>query len=517
MNVILVGPQSPDQEYGAILMNLKVQTLLALILLLSVCPGLMAQGELAPSVLPLYPPPSTTQHSVEIAGRTLQYTATAATIPLTDQVGKTMAHVFFIAYEKDGVDDPRIRPLLFSFNGGPGAASTLMHMGLLGPRRALLDDDGFQLEPPYQLVNNEYSALDVADLVFIDPVSTGYSRAVPDVDPKQFHGFREDLESVGEFIRLYVTRYKRWDSPKFLIGESYGSRRAAGLSAHLQREHGMDLNGIILVSAGSLGQQYGNFGMLEYALNLPHFAATAWYHKKIASDLQAKPLREVLDEVETFALEDYAIALIKGNRLNQDERDDMVRRLSRYTGLSEDYIAATHLRITRVRFRKQLLRDENRTVGRIDSRYTGIDSDAAGELIEFDPAQANLRGTFAATMNSYLRNALRYEVDLKYEASAKVKPWNPAPDLNLLEALRSAMAQNPNLRVLVADGYYDKLYFWPAFTFSQFDFNPELRERVWIATYEAGHMMYLRKASLAKMKSDIADFILSAVPEWTSP
>ena len=174
-----------------------MQTLLALLLLLSVSPGLVAQGELAPSVPPLYPPPSTTQHSVEIAGRTLQYTATAATIPLTDQVGKTMAHVFFIAYEKDGVDDPRIRPLLFSFNGGPGAASTLMHMGLLGPRRALLDDDGFQLEPPYQLVNNEYSALDVADLVFIDPVSTGYSRAVPDVDPKQFHGFREDLESVS--------------------------------------------------------------------------------------------------------------------------------------------------------------------------------------------------------------------------------------------------------------------------------------------------------------------------------
>lgn len=463
-----------------------------------------------------YPGPSVTQHSVDIGGRSLRYTATAGTLPLTSPQGETLAHVFFMAYEQEGATDPGSRPILFAFNGGPGSASVWLHLGLLGPRRVLFDDEGFQLEPPYRLVNNEYSALDVADLVLIDPVSTGYSRAMSGVDPKQFHGFQEDLDAVGEFIRLYLTRYNRWDSPKFLMGESYGSRRAAGLSSLLARRHGIDLNGIILVSAGSLGQQYGNFGMLEYAINLPHFAATAWYHKRLPSDLQTKPLREMLDEVEAFALEDYALALLKGNRLTASERGEMARRLARYTGLSEAYVESVHLRITRNRFRKELLRDENRTVGRIDSRYKGIDSDSAGEFHEFDPAIANIHGTGTATMVSYLRNDLGYEVDLKYEVSAKVSPWKDAPDLNLLEELRSAMAQNPYLRVLVADGYYDKLYFWPEFTFSQFDFNPELRSRVRIATYEGGHMMYIHKASLAKMKGDIAEFILAAPPEWTS-
>ena len=353
--------------------------------------------------------------------------------------------------------------------------------------------------------------LDVADLVFIDPVSTGYSRAAPGVDPKQFHGYKEDIESVGEFIRLYITRYKRWDSPKFLIGESYGSRRASGLAGYFQTRLGIDLNGIILVSAGSLGRDYVNAGSMEYALYLPHFAATAWYHKKIAPDLQDKPIREVLDEVEAFALKDYAAALLKGNRLSEDEKETIVKSLSRYTGRSPSYIKNTHLRIERDRFRKELLRDENRILGRLDSRFTGIDSDAAGERAEFDPAMASIKGPFTATINSYLSTELRYETDLNYEISANVRPWKPAPSLDLLKTLRNAMAQNPHLKVLVADGYYDKLYFWPAYTFSQFDFSSELRQRVKIAYYEAGHMMYIHKPSLAKMKNDIAEFIQSAI------
>jgi carboxypeptidase C (cathepsin A) len=454
-----------------------------------------------------------TQHRVEIGGETIAYTATAGTIPLTDEEGKPLAQVFFIGYAKDGVEDVSKRPLLFSFNGGPGSASAWMHIGLLGPQKVRLDEEGRRLPPPYKLVENPHSMIDITDMVFIDPVSTGYSRAMPGVDRKQFHGFREDIDAVGDFIRLYITQHNRWDSPKFLIGESYGSRRAAGLASHLQGRLGIDLNGIILVSAGSMGEQYGNFGMLEYALNLPHFAATAWYHKKIASDLGAKPLHEVLDEVEAFALEDYALALLKGNRLTDDERKDMVRRLSRYTGLSESYIDSAHLRITRRRFRKELLRDENRTVGRLDSRFTGIDSDEAGERTEFDPSMANIRGTFTATINSYVRNELGYETDLDYRISANVRPWNPAPDLNLLEELRSAMAQNPHLQVLVADGIYDKLYFWPTFTFAQFDFNPELRSRVKIAKYESGHMMYIHGPSLVKMKDDMAAFVRSAVSQ----
>ncbi len=455
---------------------------------------------------------STTHHKVEIAGNMLQYTATAGTIPLTDEKGKTLANIFFIAYTKDGVNDISKRPLLFSFNGGPGAASVWLHLGLLGPRRVFLDDKGFGFPPPYKLVNNEYSILDVADLVFIDPVSTGYSRAVSDIDPKKFHGLIEDMVSVGDFIRLYITRYKRWDSPKFLLGESYGARRAAGLSGHLQNNVGIYLNGIILVSTGKTVMDYVNAGIMEYALYLPYYAATAWYHKKIASDLQDKPLRLVLDEVEAFALNEYALVLLKGNRLSDNEIETIVRKLSRYTGLSPSYIKSAHLRIRHDRFRKELLRGENRTIGTMDSRFTGIDSDAAGELYEFDPASASISGAFKATINSYIQKELEYETDLKYEVSAKVRPWNPAPSLDILKTLRNAMAQNMHLKVMVADGYYDKFYYWAEFSFTQFDFNPELRERITLAYYEAGHMMYINKPSLVKMKNDIAEFILSAFP-----
>jgi len=456
---------------------------------------------------------SVTKHTVQINGKALNYTATAGTYLLKEDNGKPLANFFFIAYIKDGVKDKSRRTLLFSFNGGPGTASVWLHMGVLGPRRVLYDDEGFALQPPYRMVDNEYSILDVADVVFIDPVATGYSRMVPGEDPHKFHGTMEDIESVGEFIRLYVTRNKRWESPKFLIGESYGTTRASGLAGHLQNRHLMFLNGVILVSTTSLGVQ--TRGDIGYCTFLPHYTATAWYHKQLPSDLQSKELRDVLDEVEEFALGEYLLALVKGGYVPADEKEEIVRKLSRYTGLSPGYIEKTNLRIEPGRFRKELLRDENRTVGRLDSRYKGVDKDSAGEQIEYSQAIADWEGTFTATFNHYVRTELKYENDLSYEIWGDVRPWKRDPPVDVGEMLRRAMTKNKYLKVFIAEGYYDGAcdYFTAEYVFSHLDLNGELKDRIKFGFYESGHMMYIRKASLAKLKNDIAEFIRSAIPD----
>jgi carboxypeptidase C (cathepsin A) len=296
---------------------------------------------------------------------------------------KPKASIFYIAYTKQDEAEPGLRPVTFSFNGGPGSSSVWLHLGLLGPKRVLLDEIGGAPPPPYRLVENAHSLLDFTDLVFIDPVSTGYSRVVPGETPKQFHDIQKDIESVGEFIRLYATRTNRWSSPKFLIGESYGTTRAAGLSGHLQDRLGMYLNGIMLVST-ILNFQTGWFNPgneLPYILFLPTYTATAWYHQRLAEDLQAD-LYQTLAEVEAFALGEYTLALMEGDILSANKRAEIVRKLARFTGLSESYIERTNLRIKDYRFVKELLRDERRTVGRLDSRFTGIDRDAAGESNE---------------------------------------------------------------------------------------------------------------------------------------
>lgn len=461
-----------------------------------------------------FPGDSVTQSSVVIDGKTIEYTARAGTLPLTDTEGNILAKVFYISYTKNRITDVSKRPLLFSFNGGPGSASIWLHIGLLGPRRVLLGEGGgvkrdhslAQPLPPTKMIDNEYSMLDVADLVFIDPVSTGYSRALAGVDASQFHGFAEDIAAVSEFIRMYILRNDRWNSPKFIIGESYGTRRAAGLSAQLKQRMGIDLNGLILVSAGSIGEQFGDFGILKYALNIPHAAATAWYHHKLPSDLQSKSLREFLDEVEAFAVGEFALALMQGNNLTPQKHADMVAKVARYTGLTEAYVKAVHFRIDLGRFRKELLRDQGLTVGRLDTRFTGSDYDSGGESTGYDASSAAIGGSFAQTFNAFVRDELGYYSDLQYAVSGNVRPWNGPGNMNLLQTLRSSMAQNPHLHVMIADGYYDKLYFWPEFTFSQFDFSG-LRDRVIIETYEAGHMMYIEELSLAKMKGDMARFV----------
>ena len=469
------------------------------------------------------------QHRITINGEEISYTVTTGTLVLKEEGDDRMkkskgykpkAEIFFIAYIRDGVEDPTERPLTFSFNGGPGSSSVWLHLGLLGPRRVFNLEDGSQPQPPFHLVDNEYSLLDKTDLVFIDPVSTGYSRVIPGEKPGEFHGFSKDIDSVGDFIRVITSRLQRWTSPKFLIGESYGTTRAAGLSGHLQQRHGMYLNGVMLISSVLDFQtvRFHTGNDLPYLLFLPSYTATAWYHHKLDDDLQAD-LKKTLAEVKTFVIEEYAIALLQGASLPEKTRSSIVKKLARYTGLSPDYIVRSNLRIGAQRFFKELLRTEGRTVGRLDSRFKGMDRDSAGEAPEYDPMLTEILGTYTACLNDYVRSELAYENDLPYEIlTGRVWPWsykeNENQYLNVAETLRKAMTINPHLKVFVANGYYDlgTPFFATEYTFNHLGLDPALHDNLSMGYYEAGHMMYMHLPSLAKLKDDLARFIDAAVP-----
>jgi carboxypeptidase C (cathepsin A) len=458
---------------------------------------------------------SETKHTVRVGGQNISYKAVAANTLLKDETGKPKASIFYIAYTRDGVSDLSQRPLTFSFNGGPGSSSVWLHLGVLGPKRVKMTEIGDLLPPPYSLVENEYSLLDRSDLVFIDPVTTGYSRPVPGESPKQFHGFQEDIETVGEFIRLYITRNLRWNSPKYLIGESYGTTRAAGLSGYLQERHGIYLNGIMLVSS-ILNFQTARFNPgndFPYLLFLPTYTATAWYHKKLPADLQSD-LKKALDEAESFVRNEYWEALMKGDTISADQKRGYIQKLSRLTGLSEEFIEQTNLRVSIYRFVKELLRDQRLTVGRLDSRFKGRDADAAGEEFEYDPSYAVIQGPYTATLNHYLRAELKYESDLPYEIlTDRVRPWSykdyENEYLNVAETLRQAMNRNPYLKVFVANGYYDLAtpYFATMYTFEHLGLEPALQNNITMGFYEAGHMMYIHLPSLAKLKTDLTNFL----------
>ncbi len=453
----------------------------------------------------------------------IKYTASVGTIILKKEEEKkepqAKASMFFIAYTRNDVEHLEKRPLTFSFNGGPGSSSVWLHLGVLGPRRAIAENDGKPVPPPYQLVNNEFSILDITDLVFIDPVSTGYSRAVPGEKAKQFHEFKKDLESVGEFIRLYTTRSKRWKSPKFLIGESYGTTRAAGLAGHLQNDLGMYLNGVMLVSS-ILNFNTARFDPgndLPFTLFLPTYTATAWYHKLLDEEL-SKNLLETLAKVKEFAQTEYTLALMKGDRLVGEERSKIVENLVRFTGLSESYIEGTNLRINISKFVKELLRKQHRTVGRFDSRITGIDLDDTGAVVEYDPSYALVQGAYTTTLYDYIRADLNYESDLPYEIIANLwEDWKfedyHNKFINVAETIREAISKNNFLKIFVGNGYYDLAtpFFATEYTFDHLGLDPSLRNNITMAYYEAGHMMYVHEPSLAKMKVDLSNFIKSAV------
>ncbi|HKJ40346.1 MAG TPA: hypothetical protein VJ972_16370 [Anaerolineales bacterium] len=466
-----------------------------------------------------------TKHKVKIGGKEIKYTVTAGTMVLKEETAdrtkesegeKPRAQVFFVAYTKDGVSNKSKRPLTFSFNGGPGSSSVWLHLGVLGPRRVVLTDEGELPPPPFKLTDNQFSILDDTDLVFIDPVSTGYSRAVDGQKPKEWHEFRKDIESVGDFIRLYTTRYNRWLSPKFLAGESYGTTRAAGLSGYLQERHGLYLNGLMLISSvlDFTTILFDTNNELPFVLFLPGYAATAWYHKKAGEN---QPLKKFLKEAEEFARGEYTMALMKGDQLPADEREHVVKELVRFTGLSADFIERTNLRIIDQHYFKELLRDRDQTIGRLDARFLGLDRLGVTETPEYDPLLTNVLGPYTATFYDYIRAELKFESDLPYEIlSEKVGPWSYSAFenqyLNVAETMRSAMTYNPHLKVYVANGYFDlgTPYFATEYTFSHLGLHKSLQKNITMDYYEAGHMMYIHMPSLKKMKKDLAKFIKNA-------
>ncbi len=459
-----------------------------------------------------------TEHTITIAGKSIPYTATTGTLVLKGEDERPKATIFFIAYTRTDVTDKSKWPLTFSFNGGPGSSSVWLHMGALGPKRVVMGNaEGTQPAPPYQLADNESTLLSISDVVFIDPVTTGFSRNAPGENPAQFHSVQGDLDSVADFIRLYLTRFDRWGAPKFLAGESYGTTRAAGLSQTLL-QRGIYLNGITLLSS-VLNFETINFAVgndLPYIMFLPTYTATAWYHKKLPADLG--DLQKAIAESRRFAANEYTIALMKGSSLGPQELSNVARQLARFTGLSQKFVEESNLRITMERFGKELLRDQRRTVGRYDGRLEGMDIDAAGESPEYDPSYAAVQGVYTAMFNDYVRTQLKFQTDVPYEIlTGRVQPWSFGQSqneyLNVAEPMRRALTQNPATRVLVGAGYYDMAtpFFGAEYTVEHLELDPSLRNHVSMYYCDAGHMLYMKKACLDSFHQAMAAMYKAAL------
>lgn len=475
-------------------------------------PGGRAQAQPSPSPEET---PVNTRHEIRAGSRVLRYTATAGMMPIKNREGETEARMFFMAYTLDESGNRGRRPLTFAFNGGPGSASVWLHLGAIGPKRVKMNPDGSMPAPPYELVDNDQTWLAGSDLVFIDPVGTGYSRAVRPELAQRFFGLAGDIESVGEFIRMYLTRYERWTSPLFLAGESYGTTRASALSEYLI-QRGIAFNGIMLIST-IMNFETTNFAAgndLPYALYLPSYTATAWYHKRLPADLQSKTVQQVVAEAEQWASSDYLVGLQKGNQLSAQERQQLITKLSRYTGLESRFIDNANLRVSLNLFRKELLRNEKRSIGRLDSRFKGYDANFATDSPEFDASEAAIRPPYTSTFNNYVRTELGYKSDVEYYilGGGITSPWNWGTNNNYVDtsvALRTALARNPYLKVFVAMGYYDMAtpYFAADYTLHHISLDPALLRNISTSYYEAGHMMYIDEKSLSKLRADVEKFM----------
>jgi carboxypeptidase C (cathepsin A) len=470
------------------------------------------------------PPPieraSMSRHAIEIDGRTIEYSAVAGTLFLRDADHEPRAQVFYVAYTRDSADLPS-RPITFLFNGGPGSSSVWLHLGLFGPRRADVPDASAPPPPPYCLTDNTSSLLDTTDLVFVDPVGTGYSTPLGQGKPADFHGVKEDVASMAEFIRRFLTRTARWNSPRFLVGESYGSTRAAALARELGDE-GIMINGMVLVSAALMFQSFvfetGND--LPYILYLPAYAATAAYHHVLPE--RPRELLAYLDEVQTFAIERYAPALLAGASLAEDRRRELAEQISRYIGLSAEKILKSDLRVELAEFCRELLRERGRIVGRLDSRFTSLDPEPQSPE-PHDPSFTYPHGAYAALLNDYLRRELKYEEERRYEIISMTigESWKWHDEkgkrlgfINVAKDLRRAMIANPHLKVFFANGIYDLAtpYFASMHAARHLGREPQIRENVREAFYEAGHMMYLHEPSRVKLRSALVAFYRDAAP-----
>jgi carboxypeptidase C (cathepsin A) len=465
---------------------------------------------------------SVTEHSIRIGGQTIPYRATAATILLKDDKGEPDARIFYIAYTRSDVKDASQRPLAFLYNGGPGSSAVWLHMGAFGPKRVLTADAEATPPAPYRLADNAQCLLDVADLVFIDPVGTGFSRAVGKAKDKDFWGIDQDAKSLAQFASSYVSRNNRWNSPKFLIGESYGTFRSAALVNYLQDHYRMDFNGIVMVSTvlnlGTISFPPGED--MPYVFYLPSYAVTAWYHKVLKD--QPADLDAFLAEARRFASTEYAGALMKGSKLSAAEKTEMARKLARFTGLSEDYLSKANLRVNLAQFMKELQRSRELTTGRLDARFSGPSYDLLGEYAEYDPQSTAVSGAFTAAFNDYVREQLKFgqdkdyiilsgeagrNWDWKHETTGRRLGFPGSP--NVVRELIEAMISNPHLQVEVENGIYDLAtpFFATEYTMDHLGLPEKLQRHIHMEYYAAGHMMYLREEDLAKLKNNVAGFI----------
>jgi len=453
----------------------------------------------------------TTSHQVTINGQTVKFNAVTGMQPVWDEAGKVIAGVFYTYYYRTDVADQATRPIAFSFNGGPGAGALWMRLGYTGPHRVRIDDEGYPIQP-YGVEDNPYSLLDVTDLVYVEPVNTGYSRPVGDAPLEQFLGINNDLRYLGNWLSTFVSRQNRWTSPKYLIGESYGTYRVSGLALELQNRHWMYVNGVVLVSPGTLG--FWRYGPVGDANLLPYYAATAWYHKKLPADLQQKDLEEVLPEVEAYTVDSLIPALVRGGYLDEGKKQVIARQMSRYMGISETAILQHNLVVPMSFFWKELLRAEGYSIGRLDSRYLGIDRKVAGERPDYAAENTSWQHTFTPANNYYIKNYLKYDTDLEYYVAGHAS-WNRfALENKTGESLRQAMAMNPFLHVLVQSGYYDGAtdYFNAQYNLWQMDQSGKLKSRMDWKGYRSGHMMYLRKDDLKTANDDLRAFIAKTLP-----
>ncbi len=465
-----------------------------------------------------------TEHETKILGQRVKYSATTGTQPVWNSKDEAVATLFYTYYQRTDVKENTKRPLIISFNGGPGSASVWMHVAYTGPRILNIDEEGYPVQP-YGVQTNPYSILDVADIVFVNPVNTGYSRVLPKADgsmpsqdeqQKMFFGVNADISYLADWVNTFVTRNNRWRSPKYLIGESYGTTRVSGLALELQNRQWMYLNGVVLVSPTDIGIERN--GPVKAANRLPYFAAAAWYHNKLEPELQNKDLTELLPEVEDFTINTLIPALAKGGFIGETEKRDVLKQMARYSGLSEASIAQNNLDVSTSFFWKDLLREEGKTLGRLDSRYLGIDAKQAGDRPDYWAELTSWLHSFTPAINYYLREELNYKTDIKYNMFGNVHPWDRSNN-QTGENLRLAMAQNPYLNVMIQAGYYDGAtnYFDAKYTMWQLDQSGNLKDRLSFKGYRSGHMMYLRRDDLKQSNQDLREFIKASTPSNGAP
>lgn len=493
--------------------NVPIFLFMAILIVSTISTAANAQNQELPADVAV-----TTESTVTVNGETIPYTATAGTQPVWNSDGEVDASLFYVYYERNDVDDKSSRPLVFSFNGGPGSASVWMHIGYTGPRFLRIDDEGYPIQP-YGVTENSESILDVADIVYVDPVNTGFSRILNDeADRTDFFGVNEDIAYLSDWVNTFISRTERWASPKYLIGESYGTTRVAGLARRLQNRNWIFLNGVILVSPTGMGLEPPAMTPRSEILKLPYYAATAWYHEALESDLQQMNLQDLLSEVEEFTIESYLSAVALGSSISDSRRDEIATRVSEYSGIDKQHVLNHNLTFSTSFYWKELLRDQGLTVGRLDSRYRGIDRMDAGDRYDHDPALTAWNHAFTPAINQYLREDLRFETDLKYNIFGSVNPWDRSGN-STAEDLRRAMGENPYLHVMVQSGYFDGAtdYFSAKYGMWNMDRSGKVSNRLRFEGYESGHMMYLRQEDLETSNEHIRDFIRNSMTDEETP